>query len=86
LDLTNKKRRKTMSLLSLYHALGIYGYHHLKTESQEGAIFLYMVWAGIVKHPSEWEYSGYHELHNIPERKRKKYILTGTISTLKLAD
>jgi len=29
-----------------------------------------MVRAGIVKHPSEWECSGYHELLNIPERKR----------------
>jgi len=45
-----------------------------------------MVRAGIVKHPSEWEYSGYRELQNIPERKKKKYILTGTISTLELAD
>lgn len=32
-----------MSLSVLYHALGIYGYHHLKTESQGGAIYLYMV-------------------------------------------
>ncbi len=32
-----------MSLSVLYHALGIYGYHHLKTESQVGAIYLYMV-------------------------------------------
>ena len=31
---------------------------------------LNMVRAGIVKHPSEWECSGYHELQNIPERKR----------------
>ena len=45
-----------------------------------------MVRAGIVKHPSEWECSGCHELQNIPERKRKKHILTGMISTLKLAD
>jgi len=45
-----------------------------------------MVRTDSVKHTSEWECSGYHELQNIPERKRKKYILTGTISTLKLAD
>jgi len=32
-----------------------------------------MVRAGIVKHPSEWECSGYHELLNIPERKRIIY-------------
>ena len=31
-----------------------------------------MVRAGIVKLPSEWECSGYHELQNIPERKRRK--------------
>ena len=33
-------------------------------------LLLNMVRAGIVKHPSEWECSGYHELQNIPERKR----------------
>ncbi|MGB3863672.1 MAG: hypothetical protein WA915_16450 [Candidatus Aminicenantaceae bacterium] len=32
-----------MSLSVLYHALGIYGYHHLKTESHGGTIYLYMV-------------------------------------------
>ncbi len=32
-----------MSLSVLYHALGIYGYHHLKTESHGGVIYLYMV-------------------------------------------
>ncbi len=31
---------------------------------------LNMVRAGIVRHPSEWECSGYHELQNIPKRKR----------------
>ncbi len=33
-------------------------------------IDLNMVRAGVVKHPSEWENSGYHELQNIPERKK----------------
>jgi transposase len=32
-----------MSLSVLYHALGLYGYHHLKTESQGGVIYLYSV-------------------------------------------
>lgn len=32
-----------MSLSVLYHALGIYGYHHLKTESHGGVIYLYSV-------------------------------------------
>jgi len=27
-----------MSLSVFYHALGIYGYHHLKTERQEGVL------------------------------------------------
>jgi len=31
---------------------------------------LNMVRAGVVRHPSEWECSGYHELQNIPKRKR----------------
>ena len=29
-----------------------------------------MVRAGVVNHPSEWEFCGYHELQSIPERKR----------------
>lgn len=33
-------------------------------------IDLNMVRAGIVRHPSEWECCGYHDLQNIPERKR----------------
>lgn len=33
-------------------------------------IDLNMVRAGVVSHPSEWECCGYHELQNIPERKR----------------
>jgi len=32
-----------MSLAVLYHALGINGYHHLKTESRGGALYLYSV-------------------------------------------
>lgn len=33
-------------------------------------IDLNMVRAGVVNHPSEWEFCGYHELQSIPERKR----------------
>lgn len=33
-------------------------------------IDLNMVRTGIVKHPSEWESCGYHELQDIPKRKR----------------
>ena len=29
-----------------------------------------MVRAGVVKHPSEWEFSGYHEIQNPRKRKR----------------
>jgi len=41
-----------------------------------------MVQSGIVKHPTEWEFSSYRELQNIQERKRKKHMLNGMISTL----
>ena len=31
---------------------------------------IHMVRAGVVKHPSEWEFSGYHEIQNPRKRKR----------------
>lgn len=51
-----------------YHATAVEGGLHLMRCL--GYMDLNMVRAGIVRHPSEWKCSGYHELQNIPKRKR----------------
>lgn len=52
-----------------YHATAIQTDEHLARCMTY--IDLNMVRAGVVCHPLEWKYSGFHELHHLPARKRR---------------
>jgi len=67
-EYNQRKLRKGSFWEDRYHATAVESGSHLMNCLVY--IDLNMVRAGIVEHPSEWKNSGYHELQNIPDRKR----------------
>jgi len=67
-EYNQRKSRKGSFWEDRYHATAVESGSHLLNCLVY--IDLNMVRAGVVEHPSEWKNSGYHELQNIPDRKR----------------
>ncbi|MEA3222253.1 MAG: transposase [Thermodesulfobacteriota bacterium] len=65
-EYNQRKNRKGAFWEDRYHATAVQTDRHLL--SCMIYIDLNMVRAGVVKHPSEWEMSGYHEIINPPQR------------------
>lgn len=67
-EYNQRKSRKGAFWEDRYHAIAVESGSYL----MRCLIYidLNMVRAGVVKHPSEWDCCGYHELQNIPERKK----------------
>lgn len=61
-----RKKRKGAFWEDRYHATAVQDGHHLLRCLIY--IDMNMVRAGVVKHPSGWDYSGYHEIFNPPQR------------------
>jgi putative transposase len=77
-EFNRRKNRKGAFWEDRYHATAVQcGGHLIQCMTY---IDLNMVRAGVVKHPSEWEFSGYHEIQN--PRRRYRIIDHETIMSL----
>ncbi|MCF8053192.1 MAG: transposase [Desulfobacterales bacterium] len=78
-EYNNRKHRKGAFWEDRYHAVAVESGEHLIRCLVY--IDLNMVRAGAVRHPSEWEFSGYNEI----QRPRRKYVLISYEDLMNLA-
>lgn len=78
-EYNNRKHRKGAFWEDRYHAVAVESGEHLIRCLVY--IDLNMVRAGAVRHPSEWEYSGYNEI----QRPRRKFVIISYDDLMNLA-
>ena len=73
-EYNNRKNRRGSFWEDRYHATAVESNHYLAECMTY--IDLNMVRAGVVEHPSEWEFCGYHEIQN---PKKEKELSTSSV-------